>query len=431
MVDIGANAILTERGPAVLAEEPGDVVGDTLGTCEDEDLVVLVIHDTLKVLAHLVTLLEVRNNLHDLGDAVVGRKVHGTDVDLDEVGLVIRGKLANLLGPRSRPHASLTVRANLADDLPDLRLKTHVEHTVSLIEDEVGDTPQVGLARLEHVNQTAGSGNADLDTASKVTDLTTLGHTTVHASVPDARGLAELADLSLDLDSKLTGGSENEDDGAVTGSKERLGVDVDDGRKTVGEGLSRTSLGDADNVASGESHGPALGLNGRGLLEALGLDLVHDITRETSLVECGDGLGNVGAVNGHLVLLAEFVDLLLGAGSDVGVLLVERLLELGKGAEIPVLLLQASTKVRHPVTTTSVAAAATTTITTAVSTTVSVATTVAAVGVAVATAVSARRMSVKVLQAWVVSEDVWRTHALRRTSASQEAPEVRCMGSPD
>lgn len=173
--------------PAVLSEEAGDLVGDTLGASEDEALVVLVLHDLLEVLDHLVTLLELGNDLDDLGDAVVGGKVHGTNVDLDEVVLEVLGERANLLGPSSGPHASLTVRANLAKNLADLGLETHVEHTIGLIEDEVCDTAKVGLARLEHVNQTARGGDTHLDTASEISDLLTLGDTTVDAGVANAR----------------------------------------------------------------------------------------------------------------------------------------------------------------------------------------------------------------------------------------------------
>lgn len=61
-----------EGWPAVLSEEAGDLVGDTLGASEDEALVVLVLHDLLEVLDHLVALLEFRNDLNNLGDAVVG-----------------------------------------------------------------------------------------------------------------------------------------------------------------------------------------------------------------------------------------------------------------------------------------------------------------------------------------------------------------------
>ena len=323
-----------EGWPAVLSEEASDLVGDTLGASEDKALVVLVFHDLLEVLDHLVALLEFGNDLDDLGDAVVGGQVHGTDVDLDEVVLEVLGESADLLGPGSGPHASLTVRANLADDLADLRLETHVEHTISLVENEVGNAAKVGLSRLEHVDQTTRSGNTHLDTASEISDLLTLGDTTVDTGVANARRFAELVNFGLNLDSEFTSGGEDKDDGTVTGREERLGVDVDDRGKTVGEGLSGTGLGNTSDVATRESHGPALALNGGRVGKALGLDLVDHVARETSLVEGLNGLGDVLALDGNLVSLAECVDFFLGALGDGGCLLVEGLLELGEGGHV-------------------------------------------------------------------------------------------------
>lgn len=323
-----------EGWPAILSEETGDLVGNTLGASEDKALVVLVLHDLLEVLDHLVTLLEFGNDLDDLSDAVVGGQVHGTDVDLDEIVLEVLGESANLLGPSSGPHAGLTVRTNLANDLADLGLETHVEHTISLVENEVGDAAKVGLSRLEHVDETTGSGDTHLNTASEISDLLTLGDTTVDTGVANARRFAELVNFSLNLDSELTGGGEDEDDGTVTGREERLGVDVDDRRKTVGEGLSGTGLGDTGDIATRESHGPALALNGGRVGEALGLDLVDHVAGETSLVEGLDRLGDVLALDGDLVSLAECVDIFLGALGNSGCLLVEGLLELGEGGHV-------------------------------------------------------------------------------------------------
>jgi len=355
-----------KRRPAVLAEEAGDVVGDTLGASEDQNLAGLVLHDLLNVSEHLVALLELGDNLDLLGNAVVGGKFHGTNGDLNPVGLVIGRKLANLLGPGGRPHAGLTVRANLADDLANLGLETHVKHAVSLVEHEVGDAAEVGLAHLKHVDQTTRGGDADLDTLGEVTDLLALGHTTVDAGVPNAGRLAELADFLLNLNSELTGRGKDEDDGSVTGCEERLGVDVDDSGKTVTKCLSGTSLGNTDDVATRESHGPTLRLNGSGLGETSGLDLVHDISGESSLVKGLNGSGNVVSGEGHGVVGAELVDIGLGTRSDGRVLLVESLLELGKGADVVVLLLEASAELAHPVTTTAAESTATATTATAV-----------------------------------------------------------------
>lgn len=325
---------LTKCRPSVLTEESGNVVSNALGTNEDEALVGLVVHDLLKVLDHLVTLLRLCNNLDNLRDAVVSREIEGTNVDLDEVSQEIGSHGSDLLGPGGGPHERLSVRANLTDNLSDLGLETHVQHAISLVENQVSNTAEVGLAALDHIDQTSGGGNADLDTLSKVADLRATGNTTVDTGVSDARGATKLGDLLLNLNSQLTGGSQDQDNGSIARSQKRLGVNVDDGGKTVGKGLSGTSLGDTDNITTREGHGPALRLNSGGSRETLSLDLVHDIAGETSLVEGLDGLGHIGTVNGHLVVFSESVNLLLGAVGNSIVLLVERLLELGHRAEI-------------------------------------------------------------------------------------------------
>lgn len=66
----------------------------------------------------------------------------------------------------------------------------------------------------------------------------------------------------------------------------------------------------------------------------MGLDLVHDISGEASLVEGLNGAGDILASNGHLVLAAEGFHINIRSARNVGVLLVEGLLELGEGAEI-------------------------------------------------------------------------------------------------
>lgn len=167
-----------ERWPSVLAKEAGDLVSNALCACEDQDLVLLVFHDLLEVLSHFVALLEVGHDLDDLCDTVVSRELRGANVDLDVVVQEICGKLADVLGPSSGPHASLSVGANLANDLANLGLETHVQHAVSLVENEISNATQVSLAGFEHVNETTRGCNADLDAARKITDLLTLGDTT-------------------------------------------------------------------------------------------------------------------------------------------------------------------------------------------------------------------------------------------------------------
>jgi hypothetical protein len=334
-----------------LAEESSNLVGNSLCADKDKDLVFLVLHNLLEMLDHAVTLLHLCDNLNNLSNSVVGSELHGTDVDLDELLEEVRCKSTDLLRPCSGPHQSLSVRSNLANDFADLGLETHVKHAISLIEDKVCDTTKVCLASLKHIDQATRSGNAHFDSTREITDLGTLGNTTIDTGVADARRSAELLHLLLNLNSQLTGRSEDEDNRTIARSKERLGVDVDDGGKTVCKGLSGTSLGNTNDIATGEGHGPTLRLNGGRSREALGLDLIHDISGEASLVEGLNGARDILASNGHLVLAAEGFHISIRSATNVGVLLVEGLLELGKGAEIEVLILEASTESAHTVTT--------------------------------------------------------------------------------
>jgi hypothetical protein len=221
----------------------------------------------------------------------------------------------------------LTVGTDLLDDLPDLGLETHVEHPVGLVHDEVGntagrgrpsvrvrggygedrDSPEVELATLEHVDETSGGSDDNLGSTLEVTDLSSLGNSSVNASVPDPRGGSELGALLLDLDGELTGRSEDEDDGSVSGGEEGLGVDVDHGGEGEGDGLSGSSGRDGDEITSGEGHGPRLALNGGGGGEAGALDLGHNVVGEVGLSERVDGLGDVAS---------EDLDLLFTAGES-------------------------------------------------------------------------------------------------------------------
>jgi hypothetical protein len=304
----------------------------------------------------------------------------------------------------------LTVGTNLANNLANLGLETHVKHTISLVKNQVGNTTKVGLASLEHIDETTRCGDANLDTTCEVTNLRSLGDTSVDASVANAGGLSELADFGLNLNSQLTSRRKNQNDGAVTGSEERLGVDVNDSGQAVGEGLSGTSLSDTNNVASRESHGPSLALNRCGLSETLCLDLVHHIWRETGLVELCDRLGDVGALDGNLVFLAESLDFFGGAVGNSWVLLVEGLLELGHSVEVPLLLLETRTKLAH-----TIAAAATTAVTTTAAAVAASTTTVATSTAGVATATTARVAAAAAARvAATVDELAWATEDIVR-----------------
>ena len=60
-------------------------------------------------------------------------------------------------------------------NVPDLRLESHVEHAVRLVEDDVGDLFEGERTHLHHVDESPGGGDHHGGVASQVLDLKELG----------------------------------------------------------------------------------------------------------------------------------------------------------------------------------------------------------------------------------------------------------------
>lgn len=124
-----------------------------------------------------------------------------------------------------------------------------------------------------------------------------LGSTTVNGSVPNSGRLTKLGSFSLNLDSEFSGRSKDKNDRTVTRGEKGLGVDVDHRRKAERDGLTRTSLGNGDNVTTGQGHRPSLALDRRRSGETHSSDLRHDVIGETGLLKSGDGSRHVLALD--------------------------------------------------------------------------------------------------------------------------------------
>lgn len=116
----------------------------------------------------------------------------------------------------------MSIGSDLADDLPDLGLETHIQHTISFVHDQVRHTTQVSLAGLKHVDKAAGSGDHDLNASGEVSNLWAFGSTTVDSGITDFGCAAELGAFFMNLDGQFTGGGEDKNDGTVTGSEKWL-----------------------------------------------------------------------------------------------------------------------------------------------------------------------------------------------------------------
>ena len=88
-------------------------------------------------------------------------------------------------------HQGLPIRPDLVDDTTNLRLETHVQHTIGLVHHEVSDTAQIRLARLQHVDQSSRRGDNDLDAALQIASLLILGDSSVDAAVLSQRQSAQ------------------------------------------------------------------------------------------------------------------------------------------------------------------------------------------------------------------------------------------------
>ena len=72
------------------------------------------------------------------------------------------GKVGNLRRHRGREENGLSLFGHLADNLHDVVGKAHVEHTVGLVEHEVGGAAQVERAEIDVGDEAAGSGDDDV-----------------------------------------------------------------------------------------------------------------------------------------------------------------------------------------------------------------------------------------------------------------------------
>ena len=79
--------------------------------------------------------------------------------------------LLDFLGPRGAEEERLPLWGDGPDNPLDLGLKTHVQHSISLIQHKVRDLGQVDLVALQEIVEAAWCGNDNLDAILDVTQL--------------------------------------------------------------------------------------------------------------------------------------------------------------------------------------------------------------------------------------------------------------------
>ncbi len=113
----------------------------------------------------LPRLFHILTNFDVLADCLDGLEVLRADINLHGIVQKFPRDMLNRTRPRRREEKSLPVWANLRHDLADLRLEAHVEHSVGLVEDEVGHAAEVRSAGLEEVDEPPRGCDDNLDSS--------------------------------------------------------------------------------------------------------------------------------------------------------------------------------------------------------------------------------------------------------------------------
>jgi hypothetical protein len=174
---LGAITVDGSGGESLVDEEVGERVGHALGLDEDQgETSTMGVEDIEKNRA-LVTVLNV---LDLLGNVLRGR-TDTTDGKEDVLLQEVAGEHLDVTGESGRKHERLASggrRHVLAlDNAANLRLKTHVQHAISLVEHKVLDARKGDTATLDQIDETTGSSNekiaATLDLAKLGADVGT------------------------------------------------------------------------------------------------------------------------------------------------------------------------------------------------------------------------------------------------------------------
>ena len=178
---------------------PGVAVNDGLG--DGERLVEIAEGVELPLLAV--------NGDVELLDTLEGKLVL-LDEDTDGVAHESLGNLEDVEGHGRREEADLDLLGEELEDVIDLVLETTGKHLIGLIEHELTDVVETEGATVDHVVDTAGGTDDDVNTALEDTDVITDGGTTDAGMDLDLHVVTESDDDLLDLLGQLTGGGKDE-----------------------------------------------------------------------------------------------------------------------------------------------------------------------------------------------------------------------------
>jgi hypothetical protein len=154
---LGAVTVDGRCRKVLVDQEVGEGVCHALSLNEDESETSTMSMEDIKQNRALVHIL----NIFDLLSDVLGGRANTSNRQEDVVLQEISGKHLDIAGEGGRKHESLTVLDTrhifALNDSSDLRLETHVQHAISLIENQILDVAQRDTATLDQVDKTTWS----------------------------------------------------------------------------------------------------------------------------------------------------------------------------------------------------------------------------------------------------------------------------------
>jgi len=208
----------------------------------------------------------------------------------------------------------------------NLGLETHVQHAISLVENEVLDVLERNATTFYEIDKTTRSSNKEIAAALDLTELVTNVGTTVNDAWADPRTVGELAGLLVDLRDKLTSRGKDERGRVSLALAGHAGLHrgsagaVDEGLGEDGEeettSLSGTGLGTSHQVTTTHDNGDRVLLDGGRDLVARELNVADKVVVERRVGEGGDGLGNAltAGLDRDIVVLLEVDTAVLDVG---------------------------------------------------------------------------------------------------------------------
>lgn len=324
---LGAVAVNRVGTHVLVDEEVRQGIGHALGLDEDEGQAAIAVRvQDVEENRALVNVLDVLNLLGDVLRGGANTTNRQEDVVLEE----ILGEHLNVAGEGGRKHESLAVLGAghilALNDATNLGLETHVQHAISLVENEVLDAGQRDASTLNEIDKSARGGDEEIAAALDLAELRSYLSTTVDDARADPRAVGKLARLVVDLGDKLASGSKDQRRGvSLALASVATALAGRRGRRAVGESLRQdgeqeatrlagTGLGASHEVAAADHDGDRVLLNRGRDSVASQVNVGDQMSVEGRSAEGGDGLGGVtaGRSDRNIIVLLEV---------DAGVLL--------------------------------------------------------------------------------------------------------------